>query len=380
MGPRNPEPGLIPLGRLKRRTGEPAKGQSLVGTSPQVASKCDLCRDYEAPACVQACPTGSLIRLDPKQAFTEVAALLATHQPGQHPPATRSSRWLNLATLAIIVIAITCAGVAATARTRDLIEPGTGIGLWMGAVAAILMLMLVGHSLPKRMTRLWMRRRSPSARTAGTKPVRSRLRFFLLIHLFLGLLLPGAVLAHAGSHLSGTISGLLHVATWLVIGLGIAGALTYRLIPSALAKLERRGDLPEDLPERRQFLLDRMQRELSGRSVELKRVARAILLPYAHTSLGWLQLLASTRSLREEQSRLKQHVYSLFEPQLHARLAGLDDIVRTVVDLRALPARRLLTFCLRAWLIPHILVSALTLVLLSLHILGMRDYLAGGLP
>ncbi|MCA9689164.1 MAG: cyclic nucleotide-binding domain-containing protein, partial [Myxococcales bacterium] len=42
----------------------------------ELAVKCDLCRDYEAPACVQSCPTGSILRLDPERDFAEVAALL----------------------------------------------------------------------------------------------------------------------------------------------------------------------------------------------------------------------------------------------------------------------------------------------------------------
>jgi Fe-S-cluster-containing hydrogenase component 2 len=33
--------------------------------SADVAVKCDLCRGHAGPACVEACPTGSVMRLDP---------------------------------------------------------------------------------------------------------------------------------------------------------------------------------------------------------------------------------------------------------------------------------------------------------------------------
>lgn len=376
MAPREPQTSLIPLGRLRKKG--PHKPQDTQpGTSLEVATKCDLCRQYEAPACVQACPTGSLVRLDPKQAFEEVATLL--NQPSTSK-ASATGRNFDVGTTIVLAAAILSWVAAATLRGRDLLQPGTGAGLWFGLGATLVMLALVGHSLPKRLVRLWMRRRAKGARGPSRPPARSRLRIFVRIHILLGLILPALVLGHAGTHIGGTLAGLLNLAVWLVVGLGLVGALVYRQLPRVLGRLERRGDLPEDLDNRRQYLLDRMQRELSGRTVELKRAARAVLLPYAHARVGWLVLLLSGRSLTQEQQRLKQQVTALFAPAVHPRLHGLDEVIKTAIDIRALTARRVLTACLRGWLIPHILLSGLALTLLSLHIFGMRYALVGGAP
>ncbi|MEM7587818.1 MAG: histidine kinase, partial [Acidobacteriota bacterium] len=54
-------------------------------------------------------------------------------------------------------------------------------------------------------------------------------------------------------------------------------------------RLEREGALPEDLRRERESLLDRLHRELSGRSDMVKRAARVVLLPYAlcRWGAGW---------------------------------------------------------------------------------------------
>ncbi|MGB1275884.1 MAG: cyclic nucleotide-binding domain-containing protein, partial [Nannocystaceae bacterium] len=279
MAPRTPATGLIPLTQLLKKnrapttptspTGLPnsptnSPSHSQVGTSPEVATKCDLCRGYEAPACVQACPTGSLIRLDPKQAFSEVAALLGDReQSTQKAGPTKQHRLGNLGLAAVTITTIMAAGSAAALNLRGILEPGTGFGLTLGMLAAVAMLLLVGHSIPKRITRLWMRKRSRSgARTKAPPPARSRLKPLVQLHILLGLLLPAAVLGHAGTTISGTVAGSLHVSLWVLLVLGIWGAIAYRLLPPVLGRLERRGALPEDLVDRRQHLLDRMQREL----------------------------------------------------------------------------------------------------------------------
>ena len=36
------------------------------------ASKCDICRGYEAPNCVYNCPQGAIVRIDPNEYFDEL--------------------------------------------------------------------------------------------------------------------------------------------------------------------------------------------------------------------------------------------------------------------------------------------------------------------
>ena len=374
----------------------------------QVATKCDLCRDYEAPACVQACPTEAILRLEPEREFREVAELLGLPAPVSQrgsPPAKRRPPTLGLRRLATRIatgiapgrapqlartIALASSFALAVAgallHSRGLWRASAGPGRVAGIVAALAMVALLSHTLPKRVLRLWMKPRDRAASrraalegpTPAKGPTRSRVRPFFLAHLGLGLLLPAAVLAHAGTAIPANAAGALAALAWASIALGSFGAFAYAWIPARLSRLEARGDLPEDLASAREHLLDRLQRELSGKSPALKQLAATRLLPWATQPLGALQLLASGHTLRGARGLLRARVEGWLPPELRRAspqplrraeaLAGLDDLLRTCVELRALPARRVLTALLRGWLLPHVLLSGALMVALVAHI------------
>ncbi len=362
---------------------------------PEVAVKCDLCRDYEAPACVQGCPTGSLLRLDPERDFTEVAALLAGPSAagvsaarasggagagGLDALLLRAASWL--VTLLLGASAVALAIVGLVSQLRGAWSPSAGPGLWAGVLAAGAMLLLAAHVIPKRVVSLWMRRRrrESAARGAaaaidgaagGRAPPRSRVRPFVQLHVLLGALACAGVLGHAGRAGLGSLelAGLLLGMFWLTAALGAWGAWAYRALPRRLSRLERRGALPEDLRREREALLDRLHRELSGRSALVKRAARVVLLPYSLSRVGSLGLLLSGRDAARERARVQARVERLLGAQDPEQLAGLAEVVKTAVELRALPARRLLTFALRGFFVAHVLISGLALALLVLHVL-----------
>jgi hypothetical protein len=213
---------------------------------------------------------------------------------------------------------------------------------------------------------------------------RSKVRPYYLAHLSLGLLLPGLVLAHTGLSLPANAAGTLAILSWLTLGLGAFGATAYSLIPTRLTKLERGGALPEDLVRERELLLDRLQRELSGKSTVLKQIVAQQLLPWARAPLGSLKLLASGRDLGATRAMLRERIEANLPTELrldggrpHARaeaLTGLEPLLRTCVELRALPARRLLTALLRGWLGPHVMLTGALLVALVVHILSVTVF------
>jgi hypothetical protein len=354
---------------------------SLASMFPEVATKCDLCREFEAPACVQACPTEAIIRLEPERDFAEVAAMLNLGAG----PATVRARLINWPSLFIALGA--AAGLSlliAAAGLAERLRPAAGIGLAAGIVAALTMVGLVAHALPKRLVKRWMKPKArSSARTLADdgKPatfVRSKVRPFYALHLTLGLLLPGLLVAHTGLSLPANAAGLLMLLSWMTLLLGVFGAVAYATIPRRLTKLERGGTLPEDLAREREHLIDRLQRELSGKSNVLKQLATEHLLPWANAPLGWLAMLASGRALRTPRAALRERVETWLPAQLrldggqpHAReeeLAGLDPLLRTCVELRALPARRVLSALLRGWLAPHVLLTGALFVALLAHV------------
>lgn len=361
------------------------RGQSLEAMFPEVATKCDLCREYEAPACVQACPTEAIIRLEPERDFAEVAAIL--DRPLVRTAGRRTIAWGGLVVAAAAVLGIAVLMAALELHGRAALLSATGPGLIAGVLAALIMLGLVAHALPKRLVRAWMRPRERKAgaralvEEAPSKLPRSRLRPFYLAHLGLGFLLPGLVLAHTGLALPANAAGVLALLCWMTVALGSFGAAAYAVIPRRLTRIEHGGALPEDLADERERLLDRLQRELSGKSPVLKRLVAEHLLPWARAPLGSLSLFLRGDDLASARARLRAEVESWLPVELrenaghpHARaeaLVGLEPLLHTLVELRALPLRRFLTALLRGWLAPHVLLTGALLVGLVVHVLSV---------
>ncbi len=337
-----------------------------------VAVKCDLCREHEGPACVQACPTGSLVRLDPERDFAELGALLGpARAPGPAPePVRRGARW-GIVTLASAGAAVLGLGLAAIALQRQgSWVAGAGWGYGAGWLAALATFVSLAYAVPKRIPRLWHRRRRPGAR-ASPRPTetRSRVRPWTVLHVLAGSVALAGALAHGGLRFRGA-AGVLDGVFLLSCGVGLLGALGYAVLPSRLARLEREGLLPEDLRGREAALLDQLMRDVSGRDPAMKILVERILLPYARSVGGGVWLFLSGRSLARERARLGASVRSAVKGRGRG-LAGLEPVLRTVVELRAAAVRRGLTTALRAWLIPHILLSVAAAVLLIAHVVVM---------
>lgn len=390
----------------QQRWGEPLreaaerKGMDLLAMFPEVATKCDSCRAYEAPACVQSCPTEAIVRLEPERDFGEVAAFLGVDAPDDSKEG-RGALGAQLSALAW-PLALTGLGAASLIVCRLAValhqnggwSPGRSWGLAGGLAAAAVMGLLAAYALPKRGVRRWMRPRVKGAR-ADEAPdrgrARSRVRPHFRVHLLLGLALPALILAHTGWSLPANASGLLALLAWITLALGAFGGLSYAWIPPALTRLERRGALPEDLATERERLEDRLQRALSGKSAVLKGLARDHLLPWARTLGGGAAMVLRGQSVSEARAMLRERVEGWLpeplrrdglQPQARAEaLAGLDALLDVCIELRALTARRVLTTMLRGWLGPHILLTGALGVALVVHVAVMAGpALAGLLP
>jgi Fe-S-cluster-containing dehydrogenase component len=338
-----------------------------------LATKCDLCRTYErGPACVQVCPTGSILRVDPQRDWSEVAALLGGARRAARATAARPvvPAWSVVGGAAIGAAAIALVGLVM--RSRGHWVPWRGVGYGAGWAAGGAMLALASYALPKRLVRVWMRlggRRS-SEGSREDKTVRSVTRPHYLAHLALGLFALGLALVHA-PHLSlvaPTLGSALLLCLALASATGIAMGLVYAGAPAALSRIERSPLLPEDFAKERLALSTRLYKHLSGRDDLLKAVAERVLLPYAQSLLGPIALVASGRTLAAEERRLRGRIDDALAGRGASRLGGLDDLVRTAVELRALPAQRALTLALRSLLPVHIVAFALALVLLIAHV------------
>jgi len=103
----------------------------------------------------------------------------------------------------------------------------------------------------------------------------------------------------------------------------------------------------------------------------VKKIFEKILVPFAMSTFGPITLLASGRSLRQEEEVLRARIERVLEGRGKERLAGLDGLVRIVVELRALPAQRLLLRLLRVGLPLHILTFGMAMALLVVHVVAV---------
>jgi hypothetical protein len=99
----------------------------------------------------------------------------------------------------------------------------------------------------------------------------------------------------------------------------------------------------------------------------MKAVYARWLAPYARAPLGALTLVLGGKTLRGEEKRLRARVEGVLGPRT-ATLDGLDDLLRLVVERRALRAQTVLQALLRGGLPLHVVAVAVTLALLVLHV------------
>lgn len=328
--------------------------------STEIAVKCDLCRGLDGPECVSACPTDAIFRLDPRRDVVEVRAAMGPSLEAQRPvPRARKRSTWGLFLLALVPPFV--------ALDRSL-SGGAGEGpkLVAGVLALFLVLVLAGHAVVKRVSSVRRRARRALSRSGAVSTVAP----FVSFHAVSGVLAAACVFLHGGTSVRGGLVGALSIAFWGVAASGVLGAIVYRFLPSRLSRIERTTGLPEDEPKEREALLDRLHAAVSGANAAKKELVRRILAPYGAAWGGTLSLIVSGRSLAEEEAMLTARVARALGGRKSERLAGIDGLVRTAVEMRALRARRLQSVLLRAWLPLHLTGTALLLALLVLHVVG----------
>ena len=323
--------------------------------SDTVAVKCDLCTTLAGgPACVRACPHDAIHRVVPKDALPEVALLRGTKVgPANVLPAPRPAWPWFLGAVGLAVALWRAEAVFRTGRVAT------------GTLAGSLLFLLVLYPVAKR---AFLRgpARAPTAPVATR--VRSRTRLHFVLHLAIGALAAGVVLAHMGVAAPRNVAGSLAIAFWAATLAGGLALAAYRLLPRPLTRLQRKGALPEDLPRRKTELEGQIFRALSGRDEVVKLFYARVLRPYARNPVGPLLLVASGRSLREEEEKLKGRLRKALAGRGGDRLAGLDALVRIVVDLRAVTAETWLSRAIRMVLPVHVVLAAVALALLVIHV------------
>jgi Fe-S-cluster-containing dehydrogenase component/CRP-like cAMP-binding protein len=340
-------------------------------TENLLAVKCNLCENTPlnpkgakkaAYSCQENCPTGALVRVNPREYFSEAKRAIGivfkdqTHAIGRniHKRDIPARLWHIFGILA--TISITWATLWAARRyTLDGHLAGTWLTVrWitgligLGGIAAVM-------TYPAR-KQVYRRRAGP-------------LRYWMLMHVYLGLVAGIVLLLHGGRDSGGLLTSLLMVSFDLVILSGLFGIACYIIVPRIMTSIEGDPLLIEDLRERRQELRKTLsQIDLSNAELRdiLKRKIRKRFLSFRYLLRQYVRREDLTRMLADAREEFREDAERLSDPQARRLLM---DVVEATATLRRVDSLIYLHQLLKLWLAPHVVSTSIMLALMIVHII-----------
>jgi len=374
MVPRNPAvaPSLGIAGTIKKwlSLAMPTVPPPVTDTTDLLAVKCNLCANTplnpkgattHAYSCQENCPTGALVRVNPRDYFAEAKNAIGivfkdqTHAIGRniHKRDVPARVIHIIGVFAVIAIAI---GILWAARryTLDSHFQGTWLTLrWitgligLGSIAAVV-------TYPGR-KQIYTRRAGP-------------LRYWKLAHVYLGLVAATVLLIHGGRDSGGMLTSLLMISFDVVIVSGLFGIACYFIVPRIMTSIEGDPLLIEDLRTRREELREALGlidtsnpqlREL------VKTKMRKRFFSFGYLLRQYIKREPLTKILAEAREEFRPDAEGLSDAK-HRR--SLMEAVETTATLRRVDSLIYLHQLLKLWLAPHVVSASLMLALMCVHI------------
>ena len=348
------------------------KPAAAVESDDMVAIKCNLCESTPlnpsgasrpAYSCEENCPTGALVRVNPQEYFGEIEKTLGlvfrdqTHAIGRniHKSDPIARLWHIGGALTTIAIASLIGWAALHYGFNQHLR-----GTWL--------------------TMRWVTGLVGLAGIAGvmTYPVRKQiyrkrvgaLRYWMLAHIYLGVLAGIVLLMHGGSHGGSWLTAALMLWFDAVIVTGLFGLFCYLLVPRIMTSIEGDPLLIEDLEGRRAEL----RAELAAIRTKCDQQLGDLIERKVRRHFSSLSYLIRQYLRREELTA------SLAKGRLHfkAEMATLGDREKRNLFLKAIERsatlRRVesliyLHRLLKVWLAPHVISTSVMLALLLVHII-----------
>jgi Fe-S-cluster-containing dehydrogenase component/CRP-like cAMP-binding protein len=377
MVPKNGQPVVTfdLIGTLRRTfslSTPPAAPLELTPADDLVAIKCNLCEHTplnpqgarrQAYSCEENCPTGALLRVDPVRYFTEVDKMHGLIFRDQTQAFGRNihksdplAKAFHISGVALILLAGVAVVWGLAARGFDGVLWGSWLTMrWVtGFVGLFGVAALMTYPLRKQVYR----------RRAGA------LRYWMLMHVYLGALAGLILLLHAGSHTGGLLTTSLYLAFDLVIASGLFGIASYIIAPRILTSIEGEPLLIEDLVGRRTELqqeLDEITKQSEGWLRE--EIEKQVVRKFLSFSFLMRQFIR-----REQLTTLLANARRAFKDRL-TRLATNEErnqllrAVETAVTLRRLDALIQLHKMLKLWIAPHVVSTSVMLALMVVHVI-----------
>ncbi len=374
MVPRNlpPPARTAPLTRIKKVFSLKAAAPAAIGESDDmIAIKCNLCEHTPlnpngakrpAYSCEENCPTGALVRVNPHEYFDEIDKTLGlvfrdrTHAIGRniHKRDPGARLWHIGGIVSTLLLTAVMAWVAMRYGFNQPLRGNWLTLRWLtgligfGGIAAVM-------TYPARKT-IYRRR-------AGA------LRYWLLAHVYLGVLAGVALLFHGGSHGGGLLTLILMLWFDATILTGLFGVLCYVIVPRIMTSIEGDPLLIEDLEGRRAELQNEIKTIESKINEEIRSSVQAKLRKHFF-SLGYLL---------KEYSRREELTARLAKARLHFKndLAAVTEkeqrnlllrVIERAATLRRVEALIYLHRMLKVWIAPHVIATSVMLALMVVHI------------
>ena len=348
----------------------PAIPPPVTQTSELLAVKCNLCANTplnpsgsktSAYSCQENCPTGALVRVNPREYFSEARNAIGivfkdqTHAIGRNiHKRDLPARIMHAIGIAMILAIATTVYWAARHYTLDAHLEGTWLTVrWitgmigLGGLAAVM-------TYPGR-KQIYTRRAGP-------------LRYWKLMHVYLGLVAGIVLLIHGGRDSGGLLTSLLMISFDLVIVSGLFGIACYFIVPRIMTSIEGDPLLIEDLRARRDELRDTLALiDTSNPALRelIKSKIRRRFFSFSYLLRQYIKRDELTEILADARAEFRAEAGRLDDPKDRRSLL---EAVEATVTLRRVDSLIYLHQLLKLWLAPHVVSASLMLALMCVHI------------
>ncbi len=358
--------------------GEQKLPEPVIQTENLLAVKCNLCKDTglnppgakrAAYSCEENCPTGALVRVNPREYFDEIkntiglTHLSSTHALGEN--IHKFDLWATIWHVIGILLVLIGGGSAlwgTIAYTQDIaLSPGSWVTMrWLTGLAGLAsILWVMAYPLRKQVYR----------RRAGA------LRYWMLSHIYLGILAGVLLLVHGGTSSGGLMTTFLMISFDLVIVTGLFGAACFLIVPRFMTRIEREPLLLEDLEARREELraeLVRATDETTNADLQqlIQRKVRRRFL-----GLGYLfRQYFKREDLQTMLADAREEFRDASVNMSRADDTRLMEAVENAATLRRVDALCYLHQLLKLWVAPHVLFTSIMLILMIIHIVQVTYF------